>query len=419
MGAISEKTGKYMKTVQEKLWQLGVPIQVRHNEVAPRQYELVPHYEYINHDFLTMEMLEREAKKEDMVCLLDEKPFKGMNGSGKHNNWSICSQDGKQLFSYGKTPVDNARFITLIVALIAAIDRHSDLLRATVASNSNDNRLSGFEAPSSIVSIYLGNELTGFFEKITRDNEDKIKLGEDLLPLSRLNITDRNRTSPFAFLGNRFEFRMPGSSSSVAVCNTILNTIMAESLSNIANQLENSRDFFKDLKRIIVKLYNEHKRIVYNGNSYSEEWEKEAKNRNLKNIKKSPKAFKAFITDDSIKMFEEFNIYKKEEMLSRYNIKLGKYIKNVETEAKVMIEISNQDILPQVLKYINFIQDSINKTDNFSFIKNILKDTTKFTNDLVLNSKELEEKVIKLNSIEKLEEKAEYASNEIKKQIEY
>ena len=252
MSAISEKTGIFMNTVEEKLWKLGVPMQVKHNEVAPRHYELVPHFENLknaaNHDFLTMEVLEREAKQEDRICLLDEKPFKGMNGSGKHNNWSINVDDGKSLFKYGKTPVEHARFITLIVALISAIDRHSDLLRATVASNGNDNRLSGFEAPSSIVSIYLGKELTDVFEKIVEDNENKIKLGENLLPLSRVNITDRNRTSPFAFLGNRFEFRMPGSSSSVTVCNTVLNTIMAESLSNIANQLENSNNFYADLK---------------------------------------------------------------------------------------------------------------------------------------------------------------------------
>ncbi|MBO4815375.1 MAG: hypothetical protein J5507_00045 [Clostridia bacterium] len=422
MGTISEKTGKYMKTVQEKLWLLGVPAQVKHNEVAPRQYELVPHFENLkaaaNHDFLTMEMLEREAKEEDWICLLDEKPFKGMNGSGKHNNWSIDTKNGKRLFTYGKTPIENARFITMIASLISAIDRHSDLLRATVASNNNDNRLSGFEAPSSIISIYLGKELTDVFEEIANDKDNKIKLGESLLPLSKLNITDRNRTSPFAFLGNRFEFRMPGSSSSVTVCNTVLNTIMAESLSNIANQLENSNDFYKDLKRVIVNLYKEHSRIIYNGNSYTEEWEKEAKKRGLKNVKKAPEAFKAFVTSDSIKMFEEFNIYRKEEMISRYNIKLGKYIKNVETEAKVMMEISGQDVLPQVLKYINFIQDSINKVKGLSFLEEILEKTVELSNELVLENKEIEECLKELNSISNIDKKADYASTKMKEQME-
>lgn len=422
MGAISEKTGKYMKTVQEKLWLLGVPAQVKHNEVAPRQYELVPHFEDLkyaaNHDFLTMEMLEREAKEEDCICLLDEKPFKGMNGSGKHNNWSIDTKNGKRLFTYGKTPVENARFITMIVALISAIDRHSDLLRATVASNNNDNRLSGYEAPSSIVSIYLGKELTDVFEEIANDKSNKIKLGESLLPLSKLNITDRNRTSPFAFLGNRFEFRMPGSSSSVTVCNTVLNTIMAESLSNIANQLENSNDFYKDLKRVIVNLYKEHSRIIYNGNSYTEEWEKEAKKRKLKNVKRAPEAFKAFITEDSIKMFEEFNIYRKEEMISRYNIKLAKYIKNVETEAKVMLEMSMQDVLPAVLKYINFMQDSISKVKELSFLEDTLENTIKLSKELVAKNNELANGLKELEKISEIEKKANYASIDVKKQME-
>lgn len=422
MGTISEKTGKYMKTVQEKLWLLGIPVQVKHNEVAPRQYELVPHFENLkyaaNHDFLTMEMLEREAKEENSICLLDEKPFKGMNGSGKHNNWSIDTKNGKRLLTYGKTPVENARFITMIVALISAIDRHSDLLRATVASNNNDNRLSGYEAPSSIISIYLGKELTNVFEQIINDKENKIKLGESLLPLSNLNITDRNRTSPFAFLGNRFEFRMPGSSSSVTVCNTVLNTIMAESLCNIANQLENSNDFYKDLKRVIISLYKEHSRIIYNGNSYAEEWEKEAKQRGLKNIKRAPEAFKAFIRDDSIKMFEEFNIYRKEEMLSRYNIKLEKYIKNVETEARIMREMSMQDILPQVIKYINYVQDSISKVKGLSFLEETLEKLVKLSNEIVNKNKELEKGLKELGKISTIEKKADYASTELKKQME-
>ncbi len=411
-----------MKNVQEKLWKLGVPAQVKHNEVAPRQYELVPHFENLkyaaNHDFLTMEILEREAKLEDRVCLLNEKPFKGMNGSGKHNNWSINTKEGGKLFGYGKTPIENARFLTLMVALISAIDKHSDLLRATVASNNNDNRLSGFEAPSSIVSIYLGKELTKIFEELINDTENKIKLGKTELPLSNLNIADRNRTSPFAFLGNRFEFRMPGSSSSVTVCNTVLNTIMAEALSNIANQLENSNDFYTDLKRVIINLYKKHSRIIYNGNSYTEEWEKEAKKRGLKNVKKAPEAFKAFVTEDSIKMFEEFNIYRKEEMLSRYNIKLGKYIKNVETEVKVMMEMSMQDVLPEVLKYINFVQDSINKVKGLSFLDEILEKTVKLSNELVSKNKELEDNLKELDSISNLEKKANYASTTLKEQME-
>ena len=422
MSTISEKTGKFMKNVEEELWKLGVPAQVKHNEVAPRQYELVPHYENIkwasNHDFITMEVLEREAKSQDMVCLLDEKPFKGINGSGKHNNWSIDSRDGKKLFAYGKTPIENARFITMLIALISAVDRHSDLLRATVASNNNDNRLSGFEAPSSIVSIYLGKELTNVFEQLINDEKNKIRLGESLLPLSSVNITDRNRTSPFAFLGNRFEFRMPGSSSSVTVCNTVLNTIMAESLSNIANQLENSNDFYTDLKRVIVNLYKEHSRIIYNGNSYTDEWEKEAKKRGLKNIKRAPEAFKAFITEESIKIFEEFNIYRKEEMFSRYNVKLSKYIKNVETEAKVMREMVIQEILPQAIKYVKFLNESINENKDLEFLNDSLNSVVKVMKDITVKEKELQKDLNKLNNINEIEEKAEYSSNSIKNKMQ-
>ena len=281
----------------------------------------------------------------------------------------------------------------------------------------NDNRLSGFEAPSSIVSIYLGKELTKIFEDIVNDNENKIKLGTTELKLSNLNITDRNRTSPFAFLGNRFEFRMPGSSSSVTVCNTVLNTIMAESLSNIANQLENSKNFYEDLKRIIINLYNEHSKIVYNGNSYTEEWEVEAKKRGLKNIKRAPEAFKAFIKDDSIKMFEEFNIYRKEELYSRYNVKLGKYIKNVETEANVMCEIASKDILPEVIKYANFIEESIKNVKEFTFLEKDKDIIVSLIKEQAAKTEEIKSSLQKLNDIDSLEKKAEYCSKEIKDQM--
>lgn len=421
MGSISEKTGKLMKDFEEELWKLGVPAQVKHNEVAPRQYELVPHFEKLknaaNHDFLTMETLERVAKKEDIVCLLDEKPFKGMNGSGKHNNWSIDTKEGGRLFTYGETPVDNARFITMIIALITALDKHSDLIRATVASNSNDNRLSGFEAPSSIVSVYLGKELTNVFESLLDDKDNKIKLGETNLPLSNINITDRNRTSPFAFLGNRFEFRMPGSSSSVTVCNTVLNTIMAEALSTISNQLENSKDFWEDLKRIIVKLYKKHSRIIYNGNSYAEEWEEEAKKRGLKNVKKSPEAFKAFITEDSIKMFEEFNVYKKEELESRYIVKLNEYIKSVQTEASVMLEMVKQDIFPQTLKYVLFLQESMDKVKELKFLDDKIENTTKLIKTLDIETTKLKEMLKTSKTISEIEKQAKYCSEDVKDQM--
>ena len=421
MSSISTKTGKFMIKAEEEMWKLGIPVEVKHNEVAPRQYEIVPHFEDLkaaaNHDFLIMEILEREAKKHDSVCILDEKPFRGINGSGKHNNWSINTPDGKKIFAYGKTPQENARFLTMIVALIAALDRHSDLIRATVASNNNDNRLSGYEAPSSIVSVYLGKELTDVFESIIHDNENKIRLGRDLLQLSNLNITDRNRTSPFAFLGNRFEFRMPGSSTSITVCNTVLNAIMAESLANIANQLENSNDFYTDLKRVIINLYKKHSRIVYNGNSYTEEWENEAKKRGLKNVKKAPEAFKAFITKDSIDLFEQFNIYREVEMIARYNIKMEKYIQNVTTEAKVMLEIVRQDIMPQVIKYATFLQDSYEKIKSISSLKEKIDLISKLTNYLNEKTDTLQETLDETEKIENMENKAKTCSYDLKESM--
>lgn len=421
MSSISEKTGKFMDKVEKELWKLGVPAQVKHNEVAPRQYELVPHFEDLklaaNHDFLTMETLEREAKKQDLVCLLNEKPFKGINGSGKHNNWSINTNAGKKLFSYGKTPKENAQFITMIVALISAVDKHSELIRATVASSNNDNRLSGFEAPSSIVSVYLGEELKNVLEKIVNDKENKIKLGETSLGLSQTNITDRNRTSPFAFLGNRFEFRMPGSSSSVTVCTTVLNTIMAEAFSIISNQLENSKDFYSDLKRIITNLYKEHSKIIYNGNSYAKEWEDEAEKRGLKNIKNAPGAFKSFIAQDSIKMFEEFNVYKKEELFSRYNIKLEKYIKNITIEAKVMLEMAKQEILPQTLKYANSLEETLNRLNLEGYKENFQR-LIELINELNVHIIELQAELELEKKGMGVEEKAKYFSNRVKPKME-
>lgn len=420
MSSIDEETGTFMSKVEKELWKLGIPVQVKHNEAAPRQCELVPHYENLknasNHDFLTMEVLQKEAKNMGLVCLLKEKPFKGINGSGKHINWSINTNSSKRLFSYGDTPHDNALFITMIMALVSAVDKHSDLIRATVASSDNDNRLSGYEAPSSIVSIYLGEELTNILEKIANDKKNEIKLGEVSLELSQTYVTDRNRTSPFAFLGNRFEFRMPGASSSVSVSTTVLNTIMAESISTITDKLENSKDFYKDLKKIIADLYKKHSKIIYNGNSYSKEWEIEAKNRGLKNIKCAPEAFKSFIDNNSIKMFEKFNVYRKEELISRYKIKLEKYIKNIELEAKIMIEMVSLDILPQVLKYANFLKDTIDKIDALEYEKDQLNKLINLINSLNYNIDKLNEELNIKKDI--LDEKAKHFSINIKNQME-
>ena len=421
MGSISEKTGTFMKKVEIELWKLGVPAKVKHNEVASRQYEIVPHFENLkyaaNHDFLTMEILQREANNNNLKCLLHEKPFKGISGSGKHNNWSISTDEGENLFSYGKNAVQNARVILIITALISAVDVYSDLIRATVATCSNDNRLSGYEAPSSIVSIFLGEELTSVLDEIVYNKESKIELGKTDLNLYKTNITDRNRTSPFAFIGNRFEFRMPGASASVAVCNTVLNTVMADVLSNILDKLEKSENFYEDLKHIICDLYKKHSRIIYNGNSYSEEWINEAKTRNLKNIKSAPEAFKAFITPQSINLFEKFNVYSKEELAARYNVKLEKYIKGINTEADVMIDMAEKEILPAVIEYTNLLATIINNKKPLNVLYNVEKDLIEEISvecdKLYKNIKILKELLEKGKDIIGLPQKAEYYKDKI------
>jgi len=426
LSAIGENIGEFMCRVEEELWKIGVPAKIKHNEVALHQYELVPYFEnaYLstNHDHLIMEMLRREAEKSGYVCLLHEKPFKGMNGSGKHNNWSIYTQKGENLFKYGYTPIENARFITIIVALISAVDKYADLIRATIATASNDIRLSGFEAPSSIVSMYLGEELTNILKLIMNDSGE-IKLGTSDLKLTDTFVTDRNRTSPFAFVGNRFEFRMPGSASSIAVCNTVLNTVMAESLSNIVDELQNSTDFYNDLQKILSRLLKQHYRVIYNGNAYCGEWVNEAKQRGLSNLKHAPQAFKAFIKEESIKLFSKYNVYSKEELFARYDIKMNKYIKFIDTEANVMIDIAENDIIPACIKYSNYLSNSIlcQKQVGLSsleieerLLKNIRERMNFLYNKCNILKKELKEKSVILD----IDEKAKYYQENVRTALE-
>jgi len=393
---ISEATGTFMNKVEEELWKLGVPAKTKHNEVALHQYELVPNHENMylasNHDHLIMEILKREAKKLGLTCILHEKPFAGMNGSGKHNNWSIVTEERENLFSGGDTPEQNARFVTMLVALMVAVNKHANLIRATIATASNDLRLSGYEAPTTIISMYLGEEITEILEELTKDNTT-IKLGKTNIKFTEKFITDRNRTSPFAFVGNRFEFRMPGSASSIAVCNTVLNTIMAESLDAIFEELENSNDFYSDLQKTLAKLIKENKQIIYNGNNYSDDWKKKAQELELSNIKYAWQAFNAFIDKQSVELFEKYNIYSEKELNSRYNIKLSKYISAISLEAEVLIDMINQDIIPQAIKYSNYLNQSIEIANKNSLIEpnleiNILKNIRENLN--IINTKVLE-----------------------------
>lgn len=422
---ISEATGTFMNKVEEELWKLGVPAKTKHNEVALHQYELVPNHENMylasNHDQLIMEILKREAKKLGLTCILHEKPFEGMNGSGKHNNWSIVTEERENLFSGGDTPIQNARFLTMIVALIVAVNKHADLIRATIATASNDLRLSGYEAPTTIISMYLGEEITEILEELTKPNTT-IKLGETNIKFSDKFITDRNRTSPFAFVGNRFEFRMPGSASSIAVCNTVLNAIMAESLDNIYSELENSNNFYEDLQRVLVRLIQENKKIIYNGNNYSDEWKKKAEELQLSNIKYAWQAFRAFIDEQSIELFEKYSIYSKKELDSRYNIKLSKYINAISLEAEILISMIEQDIWPAAIKYSNYLNQSIeiaNKNKviepnlEIDLLKNIRENLNIINTKIFKLKKCLEEK----EKILDITKKAKFAQEEIREKV--
>lgn len=417
MSTISDKTGNYMKCVEKSLWKLGIPLKVKHNEVAKRQYEMVPQYETLsygaNHDFLTMEILQKEAKQHDLVCLLHEKPFKGMNGSGKHNNWSIYTNKGVNLFSYGNGAVDNARFLLIVTAILSAVDKYSGLIRATVATAGNDNRLSGDEAPTPIISVYLGEELTEAIEKIANDDKNDIKLGVTEFLVKNKNKTDRNRTSPFAFIGNRFEFRMPGSYASAAECNTVLNTIMAESFSHIADKLENSSDFYLDLKKLVKELIKKHQRIIYNGNSYSHEWKEEARRRELKNLKTTVDAVGAFIEPNTIELFERYNVYTKKELEARYKINLETYVKTIMLEAEVMLDMVSKEIIPSALKYTEFLSNNILSKKNIAgslteVEESILKKIDKKIERVYSELGNLETITLKAKEIDSLEEMAKY-----------
>ena len=369
---------------------------------------------------MIMEVLKRIADKHDLVCLLHEKPFNGINGSGKHNNWSLCTDTGENLLSMGKTPEENLRFLLIVTAVIVAVDEYADLLRATTATASNDRRLCGFEAPPTIVSIFIGDELYKIFNTLIEEkgkSNKTIKLGETLLKPIKKFSADRNRTSPFAFVDNRFEFRMPGSSTSIAVCNTILNAAVAEKLSEISSRLENSSKLYEDAQELVVELIERHKRIIYHGNGYSKEWEDEAKERGLNNVQSSPEALKAFTTKKSIELFEKYNIYTEKETISRYVIKMDKYSHWIDIEAHTMNLIARSEILPACLRYSEMLSKDIKALDGLHMItdieKELLQELRNYTSKLHNNIKDLDEKLEKARVIKDFEEKAIYYKNEI------
>ena len=360
-GAIKPRVAAFMKELNEELWKLGVCAKTEHNEVAPAQHELAPIFMTTNiaadHNQLAMELMQKIAKKHGMVCLLHEKPFAGVNGSGKHNNWSITTNTGVNILNPGETPYENAQFLLFLAAVIKAVDEYQDLLRVSVASAGNDHRLGANEAPPAIISMFLGDELTGILEALESDTaysakeKTLMRVGVHVLPKFPRDTTDRNRTSPFAFTGNKFEFRMLGSSASVSDCNTVLNTIVAEELSQFADVLEEASDFESALHDLIVKTIREHKRIIFNGNGYDDAWTAEAEKRGLLNLKTTPDAIPCLLAEKNVTLFCKHKVFTERELHARYEIMLEAYAKVINIEALTMVDMVNRDILPALSAY--------------------------------------------------------------------
>jgi len=362
-GQIKPRVLAFMKELDEELWKLGIPSNTEHNEVAPAQHELAPIFETVNiatdHNQLTMEMMKKIAARHGLACLLHEKPFKGVNGSGKHNNWSLSTDTGINLLKPGKTPSQNALFLLMLSAVIKAVDENQDLLRISVSSAGNDHRLGGNEAPPAVLSIFLGSELESILEDIMAGEKPeerprtKLNIGASVLPELPQDTTDRNRTSPFAFTGNKFEFRMPGSSCSIACPNMIMNTIVAEALSEFSDVLEKSRNFTADLNKLIHDTLLRHRRIIFNGNNYSEEWQKEAEKRGLENLTNTVEAMPRYTDEKNVRIFEKHGVLSRAEIASRQEVLLENYSKTLLIEAMTMIDLVKKDIIPAVLSYQN------------------------------------------------------------------
>ena len=369
-GVIRERIGSYMNDLNKELWKLGVPAKTQHNEVAPAQHELAPIYEGVNqsvdHNQIVMETMKKVAERHGLACLLHEKPFAGVNGSGKHNNWSLTADDGTNLMNPGDTPHENIQFLLVLACIIKAVDIHADLLRESASNVGNDHRLGANEAPPAIISIFLGEQLEDVIDQLCDTGEathskqgGTLKTGVDILPDFDKDATDRNRTSPFAFTGNKFEFRMVGSSDSIASANTVLNTIIAEAFKEAADKLEKADNFDMAVHDMIKETLAAHKRVVFNGNGYSDEWVAEAERRGLPNIKSMVDAIPALITDKAVKLFEEFGVFTKTELESRVEVEYEGYAKAINIEAKTMIDMAGKQIIPAVIKYTTALAASI------------------------------------------------------------
>ena len=428
-GAIRERIGAFMKDVNKELWKMGVSAKTQHNEVAPAQHELAPIYAQCNtatdNNQLTMEVLKKVAYRHNLVCLLHEKPFAGVNGSGKHNNWSITTDDGINLLDPGKTPHENIQFLLVLGAVMKAVDTHADLLRESASDVGNDHRLGANEAPPAIISMFLGEQLEDVVMQLIDKGDatnsiqkGKLKTGASTLPDLNKDATDRNRTSPFAFTGNKFEFRMVGSSDSIAPANVVLNTIVAESFREIADELEKADNFDMACHDMIKKLFTEHHRIVFNGNGYSDEWVEEAERRGLPNIKSMVDAVPALTAPKAIKLFESFGVFTESELRSRAEIKYEAYAKAINIEAKSMIDIASKHIIPAVVSYTTELANSVIAVSeagvDSSTQKELLDEVTKYLKEMKAALKKLTEVTEKASDITEGKDQATYFRDVVK-----
>ncbi len=429
-GAIRPRIAAFMKDVNEELWKLGVPIKTQHNEVAPAQHEIAPTYETCNlavdHNHLVMEVLKKKANEHGMQCLLHEKPFEGINGSGKHNNWSITTDDGINVLDPGKTPHDNLQFLLVLTCILKAVDRHADILRLSAADVGNDHRLGANEAPPAIISIFLGDQLDDVLNQLTSAGVathsiegEMMHTGVDMLQDFMRDTTDRNRTSPFAFTGNKFEFRMLGSQDSVSMPNVVLNTIIAEAFKEACDELEAAEDFESTLHDLIKRQAIEHKRIIFNGDGYSKGWVKEAEKRGLPNITSMVEAIGSLTTEKAVKLFGTFGVFTESELESRSEVMYENYAKSINIEARAMINIASKTLLPAIIKYVTSLADSINSVKaagdcNVSVQMDMLKESS----DLLAEAREalgkLEEVTDKGLTMEEGKDQAEYYRDVVK-----
>ena len=423
-GNLRTRVSGYMKELDHELWKLGILAKTKHNEVAPAQHELAPIFATTNiatdHNQLTMELMKKIAEKHDLVCLLHEKPFEGVNGSGKHNNWSMSTNTGENLLEPGKSPKDNTQFLLFLAAVMKAVDDYAELLRVSVASAGNDHRLGANEAPPAIISIFLGDELTNILECIEKGEvacattKHFMETGVSALPTFVKDTTDRNRTSPFAFTGNKFEFRSLGSSASIAAANIMLNTAVAEELEQFADRLDNATDVEAEVMAIIKETVKNHKRIIFNGNNYSEEWVEEAAKRGLPNLRTSVDAIPEFSSEKSIKLFEKHGIFTATEAISRTEILLENYIKTINIEALTMLEMAKKEILPSVLKYNKEVFETLKVKQDLGLNINLEKELnyaaklSNLTESFISKIDELDQVVIGVKNHETELETAKY-----------